>query len=178
MREYVLTSERLGFRAWCDDDLGPFAAMNQDPKVMEFFPRLITDAESANGMANFNRHFKDHGFTYYAVDLLTSQEFVGFIGLKKQEFEHPLTPFVDIGWRLCCTAWGQGLATEGARACLNHGFQQLQIGTIYSLASVKNQRSIRVMQKIGMSFVDEFDHPRIDPGHPLQKCHLYSCDLV
>jgi RimJ/RimL family protein N-acetyltransferase len=178
MPDYILQTLRLGMRLWRQDDLDPFAKMNQDPLVMKYFPRGFTDEESEEGLRRFNDHFADHRFTYYAVDLLATAEFVGFIGLKVQSFRSHFTPCVDIGWRLCVDAWGQGLATEGAMACLDHGFNSLQIDTIYSMAPAVNQRSINVMQKIGMTFVEEFEHPRLDAESPLRRCHLYRSDAA
>jgi RimJ/RimL family protein N-acetyltransferase len=178
MPDYILQTVRLGMRIWHQDDLEPFAKMNKDPVVMKYFPRVFTVEESADGLRGFNNHFDDHGFTYYAVDLLTTTRFVGFIGLRVQSFESHFTPCVDIGWRLCVQAWGQGLATEGAKACLEHGFSSLQIDSIYSMAPAVNQRSINVMQKIGMTFVEEFEHPRLKAESPLRRCHLYRSDAA
>lgn len=173
MKQYILTTARLGMRTWRDDDLAPFAAMNQDPRVMEFFPRSFTAEESAAGLQGFNAHFEEHGFTYYAADRLDTKQFIGFIGIKWQNYEAEFTPCVDIGWRLSVDAWGHGFATEGARACLEHGFAQHGLKEIYSVAPKLNIRSTHVMQKIGMRKVGEFDHPNIPEGHALRRCEVY-----
>ena len=73
-------------------------------------------------------------------------------------------------------AWGQGYATEAARACLDYGFSQLGMQKIYSWTALSNTPSERVMQKIGMERVGEFDHPMIEAGHPLQRHVLYVLD--
>lgn len=173
MAEYVLTTSRLGLRTWLESDLAPYAAMNQDAEVMRFFPRTFNLEETRRGLDMYNEHFDQYGFTYYAVDELAEAQFIGFIGIKWQRFENPHTPFVDIGWRLVREAWGRGLATEGAMACMEQGFQEFKLPEIYSTAPALNSPSIHVMKKIGMSFLEPFEHPRIPEGSPLKTCHLY-----
>jgi len=80
----------------------------------------------------------------------------------------------EIGWRLRKEAWGQGYATEGAAACLKHGFQTLGFDEIYSFTADLNVPSRRVMSKIGMQFVKYFDHPRLAKDSPLCKHVLYA----
>lgn len=173
MIPYLIQTSRLGLRAWLASDLQPFAEMNQDPRVMEFFPRTFSFEESEKGLQNFNDHLDVHGFTYFAVDRLDKEEFIGFIGMKHQSFDSFFTPCIDIGWRLKVDAWGQGFATEGAKACLEYGFTDMKLDAIYSTTPLLNTPSIRVMEKIGMQFFGEFDHPKIDSSSPLQRCCIY-----
>ncbi|WP_262362395.1 GNAT family N-acetyltransferase [Paenibacillus senegalensis] len=70
-------------------------------------------------------------------------------------------------------AWGRGFATEGAKACLAYGFSDLKFKEVYSFTATINEPSQNVMRKIGMQFVDYFDHPRLEPGSPLRKHVLY-----
>lgn len=177
--QYVLQSKRLGMRQWQDSDRSRFAKMNQDPRVMEFFPKVFTPEESAASQLALAAHYNAHGFTYFAVDLMPPNgsseggEFIGFIGLKLQTFAHPLSPFVDVGWRLSPEAWGRGLATEGARECLRFGFERFGFQSIYAVAPALNKRSTRVMAKLGMRQVEQFLHPLMPPEHRLNPCDLY-----
>jgi len=176
MSKYILTSERLGFRKFQPADLPIFAAMNASKEVMEFFPNPLTTEES-DGLANrINTHFDKHQYTYFAVEKLDNQEFIGFIGLALQEYDVPFSPFTDIGWRLKSSAWGQGFATEGATACLEYGFETIGLKEIYSVATMTNINSEKVMKKIGMQKVEEFNHPKMQ-GHALERCMLYKIDL-
>ena len=90
-------------------------------------------------------------------------------------FQAHFTPAVEVGWRLAHDVWGQGLAPEGARACLDYAFDKLHLDEIVSMTSTPNLRSIRVMEKIGMHRdpADDFDNPRISPGHRLHRHVLY-----
>ena len=110
----VLETERLILRSWRASDRAPFARMNADARVMEYFPSTLTTEESNALVNRVEAHFDGHGFGPYAAELQTTGVFIGFIGLFVPEFEAHFTPCVEIGWRLDYDCWGQGLATEGA----------------------------------------------------------------
>lgn len=174
MTQYELTSDRLGMRRWLDRDLEPFAKLNCDPRVMEFFPHTLDLNQTRQAVQQFNAHLDAHGFTYYAVETLESQEFLGFVGLKVQLFDHPMTPMVDCGWRLHHSAWGRGYASEAARRCLSLAFETLNIHEVSAIAPQLNVRSTAVMQRIGMTLRESFRHPLISAGSPLVDCDRYS----
>lgn len=170
----ILRTERLGLRRWTDDDREPFARMNADPRVMRFFPSALTRTESDHFVGRISAHFELYGYGLYAVEELATGRFTGFIGFQKATFEADFTPCVEIGWRLDPAFWGMGYATEGARACLDHGFTMLGLTEVYSFTSAVNEPSIRVMRRIGLRFLREFGHPRIDPSHELHRHVLYA----
>jgi len=171
---YLLKTARLGMRRWKDSDLEVFVAMNRDPEVMEFFPRIWTAEESAAMVAKAEAFLEQNGYGPYAVDDLASGEFIGYVGLLRPSFDAWFTPCVEIGWRLRREAWGLGYATEAAKECLRFGFDELGLERIYSFTAVPNVRSVRVMEKIGMRFVGEFEHPRVDEGSWLRRHVLYE----
>lgn len=173
--DYHFTSSRLGFRAWTPHDLQPCADMNRDPRVMRFFPAPLSPKTSDRLVARVQQHFARHGFGFYAVDWLEKQAFIGFLGIKQVDFEAFFTPCVEIGWRLRPEAWGKGLATEGGKRCLQHAFESLGLAEVYSFTATINRPSERVMQKIGMTKVGEFDHPKVPRGHVLERHVLYRC---
>lgn len=169
----MITTERLILRSWQESDLAPFAAMNADPRVMEFFPRLM-DREGSDALAaRLDKHEKENGFTFWAVEIPGVAEFAGFIGLIRTPFEAHFTPCVEIGWRLAAEFHGKGYATEGAKAALTYGFNELALPEIYSFTALPNKNSWRVMEKIGMERTGEFDHPKIEEGHALRRHVLY-----
>lgn len=176
MATYLFTSKRLGFRNWQEDDKTPFYQMNSDEKVMKYFPGTLTREESDQLLERFQNHFFTYQYTYFAVEELTGSNLIGFIGLKSQDYQYRLTPFVDIGWRLSSQFWGKGYATEGARACLDYAFNHLKMTEIYSVAVISNKSSFRVMEKIGMKKIDTFIHPSIANDHPLQPCNCYKIE--
>jgi RimJ/RimL family protein N-acetyltransferase len=149
--------------------------MNADPRVMEFYRQRLSREESDAYVDRIEAHFEREGFGLFAAELCESEEFIGYVGLRVPKFEASFMPCVEIGWRLAAAQWGKGLATEGAQAALQWGFESLGLPEIVSFAVPANVRSIRVMQKIGMKREDggDFDHPDLPPGHPLRRHVLY-----
>jgi RimJ/RimL family protein N-acetyltransferase len=168
-------TERLLLRQWRPEDRDPFAAMNADPRVMEHFPSLMSREESDASVDRIEKHFQDHGWGLWAVEVPGIAPFAGFIGLNIPRYEAHFTPCVEIGWRLAVDYWGQGYATEGARAALAFGFEELDLAEIVSYTVPGNLRSRRVMEKLGMKHDpgEDFDHPRVPAGHPLCRHVLY-----
>jgi RimJ/RimL family protein N-acetyltransferase len=174
MRDTIKT-ERLLLRRWRDSDRLPFQQMNTAPRVMEFFPALLSPADSDALIARAQAHFNRHGFGPFAVELLENQFFIGFIGLSIPNFDAPFMPAVEIGWRLAFDCWGRGFATEGARAVIRYAFEDLGLDNLVSFTVPENLRSRRVMEKLGMTHHhrDDFDHARLPEGHPMRRHVLY-----
>ena len=174
-----LTTDRLTLRRWLPADRIPFARLNADVRVMEYFPKLLTPADSGIMIERIEAHFVHYGFGLWAAELRETPAFIGFIGLNVPAFDPPFTPhthpLVEIGWRLAYDHWGRGLATEGARAVLHHAFNILNFTEIVAFTVPANQRSRRVMEKLGMTHdsADDFDHPRLEEGHPQRRHVLY-----
>lgn len=170
----MIETERLILRPWRDADREPFARITADPRVMEFFPTILRREESDLLIERCVAHYRQHGFTFFAAELRATGELIGFIGLARTPMPH-LVPLVEIGWRLAFQHWNRGLATEGARASLRYGFEQLNLPEIVAFTATVNVRSRRVMEKLGMTHdaADDFDHPGIPSGNPLQRHVLY-----
>ncbi len=170
-----LRTARLVLRRWRPADRAPFATLNADPAVMEYFPALLSRAESDSAVGRIEAHFAKHGFGLWAVEIPGVAPFAGFIGLSIPSFQAHFTPAVEIGWRLAHDQWGKGYATEGACAVLAFGFEELKLDEIVSFATAANLPSRRVMERIGMSHspADDFDHPGLPEGHPLRRHVLY-----
>jgi ribosomal-protein-alanine N-acetyltransferase len=170
----VLVTERLLLRRWRPADLEPFAALNADPEVMEYFPSTLTRAESDALVQRIEAQFDELGYGLWAVEVRETGSFVGFTGLALQTFPAHFTPAVEVGWRLARPAWGQGYASEAARAALTYGFDA-GLDEVVSITSTTNLRSQRVMQRIGMTRdpADDFVHPQRPPGDPLAPHVLY-----
>lgn len=168
---YLFNSQRLGFRRWRSEDLDEFAKLNSDEQVMEHFPNTLSKPETQDLIDKLEHHFVENGFTYYATEILETNEFIGMIGLAFQQYETAFTPAIDIGWRLKKSAWGKGYATEGARRCIEHAFDELDLQKVIAVCTVKNQKSERVMKKIGMTKIGTFNHPEL-VGHPEYTKHF------
>lgn len=146
----ILETERLFLRTWEEKDIEPYFLMNQNPKVIEYLMGPMT-MEQVKGFAELqNIQQKERNYSLWAVELKSSGEFIGFIGLKYTDWEAHFTPAVEVGWRLDSKYWGNGYAPEGAKACLDYGFNKIGLEEIVSLTTPANVNSIKVMEKIGL----------------------------
>lgn len=170
-----LHTDRLLLRPWGHADREPFAALNADPEVMRHFPSTLTRADSDAFVDRVVAGLDDRGWGLWAVEVTATGDFAGFVGLNPATFVAPFTPAVEIGWRLGRPFWGQGIASEAARAVLEHAFGPLGLVEVVSFTTTTNLASQRVMQRIGMGRdpADDFDHPAIPEGHLLRRHVLY-----
>jgi RimJ/RimL family protein N-acetyltransferase len=131
--------------------------------------------ESQSQAAAIAEQFHRHGFGFWAAEVIGVAQFVGFVGLSIPSFEAHFTPCVEIGWRLAFEHWGHGYATEAARAAADCGFERLGLEEIVAFTVPANWRSRHVMEQLRMTCdpADDFDHPRLPPGHPLRRHVLY-----
>jgi RimJ/RimL family protein N-acetyltransferase len=176
---HELRTDRLLLRGWRPEDRTPFAALNADPEVMRHFPAPLTRRESDALAARIESHIEREGWGLWAMEVRETGGFIGFTGLARPGFEAPFMPAVEIGWRLARPAWGQGFATEAARAAAEFAFEALQLEQIVSLAVVANERSRAVMTRIGMRHDPDgdFDHPLVEQPH-LRRHVLYRLGAV
>jgi RimJ/RimL family protein N-acetyltransferase len=171
-----LRTPRLLLREWRDEDAEPFAAMSFDPTVMEYLLPFSDRAASDAWIERMRRHNDEHGFAYWAVELPGTAGLIGAIGLScVRTLPVPFAPAVEIGWRLALAHWGQGYASEAAQATIDDGFGRLHLDEIVAFTVLTNQRSRRVMERLGMirDPSEDFDHPAFPEGHPLRRHVLY-----
>jgi RimJ/RimL family protein N-acetyltransferase len=170
-----IATERLLLRPWRQSDRAPFAALNADPLVMEWFPALLSAAESGAVADSIEqRMIEQGGWGLWAVEVPGVAGFIGFVGLNRAQAVLG-RPAIEVGWRLAAEHWGHGYAPEAARASLAYGFEHLGVEEIVAFTVPGNEKSRRVMEKLGMSHdpADDFDNPRIPVGSPLVRHVLY-----
>jgi len=173
--EFCIETPRLIIRPWKDSDIPEFVRMNQDPEVMEFFPSCSTPEETKSLVEFCKAHIVEHGFGPFAVEIKRTHEFIGFVGLSFPSFQAPFMPAVEIGWRIAKQHWNQGYATEAARAVLHEAFERFNLKEVVSFTAMPNKKSMRIMDKIGMTRdpKDDFDHPKLAKDHWLCRHVLY-----
>jgi RimJ/RimL family protein N-acetyltransferase len=171
----ALQTARLILRQWRDEDVAAWVGMSADPRVMEFFPSMLTRVEAEKTAMRMRELMERDGFGWWAIEVKGGAPFIGVIALQTVPFEAPFTPAMEVGWRLAFEHWGNGYATEGAQAALRFGFEALDQAQIVAMTAAVNLRSQHVMERIGMTHdpVDDFDHPRLPDGHPLRRHVLY-----
>ncbi|APG85032.1 GNAT family N-acetyltransferase [Sinorhizobium americanum] len=174
----IRKTERLIIRNWREGDRDLFAEINNDPKVMEFFP-FRRDRAAADALFDRNAStIAETGFGFFALALRDGDVPIGFCGLSRTHLApHLPGGTIEIGWRLAVSYWRKGYATEAALALLDHGFGERNLGEIVSFAVATNARSIAVMRRIGMrpDPSRDFDHPGVPDTHqPLKRHVLYT----
>lgn len=164
-----LTTARLRLRHWRDADRAAFHALNSDPAVMATIGPVMSRAESDAFMNRIEQRFSEHPFGLWCVDL--HGEAIGFTGLSVPWFRDG----VEVGWRIRSEHWGRGYAPEAARECLRYAFGELELDEVISFTAETNDKSQRVMKKVGLvrDYAADFEHPSVPVGSPLRPHVLY-----
>ncbi len=138
-----------------DENDAEFAfELNNDSEVLKYTgDPPFESIESAKMFLKDYDSFRKYGMGRWYVFTNENDQFLGWCGLKYT----PEKDEVDVGYRFLKRCWGQGYASEAARACLEYGFEQLGLEEIVARADLRNPASIRVMEKIGMEFHEEID---------------------
>jgi len=169
----MIETARLLLRPWRDTDRPLFAEQSADPMVMRFLLGVLTREESDVYVDRIETHLAEAGFCKWAVEAPDVAPFIGAVGLSRVKFEASFTPAVEVAWRLNRRYWGQGYATEAARAAIEDGFTRVGLTEIVALTTLANIASMRVMERLGMQRTIEFDHPLVPQGHELKRHILY-----
>lgn len=149
-----IETERLLLRAWRGDDLNVYARIAADAAVMRYMvpSRPLTRAEAAYDLHRLEEHWLEHGFGHWAVEERATGRLVGRTGIKRHA-DWPLDPEnTECGWLFARDAWGQGYATEGARAAVGFAIEELGRPEVISIAHPGNAASRRVMEKVGLTY--------------------------
>ncbi len=176
----TLKTKRLILRQWKVEDLIPFAKMNSDPRVMEFFPSTLSKEKSDELVKKIQLELQEKDYGLWAVGVINVASFIGFIGLHYQDFKASFTPCIEIAWRLAFDFWNKGYATEGAKTVIDYAFNTLNLKEIVSLTSINNLRSRKVMKKLHMTHnsKEDFHHPKVPlnfPVHVLYRLKNPKC---
>lgn len=149
----ILETDRLVLRELNRDDAKIFYELNQNQNVIKFTgDKPFRDVSEAKAFLENYKEYQTNGCGRWAVIAKSSNEFLGWCGLK---YDKELDE-TDIGFRFFEKHWNKGFATESAKACLNYGFEKLHLKFIVGRAMKENTASIKVLEKIGMSYEKEF----------------------
>ena len=144
----ILDTERLILREFNSSDAETMYELNSDMEVLLYSgDSPFASIENAKEFLESYSDYKKNGYGRWAVILKSSNEFIGWCGLKYNEEK-----YVDIGFRFFRKTWNKGYAKEAARATLDYGFKILKLEEIIGRASVDNKASIRVLEKLEMAF--------------------------
>jgi len=175
MRGIAIKTERLVLRSWRAEDRAPFAAICADPRVMATLGPVMERTASDALLDRVEAIEAACGHTFWALERRSDTALVGWCGVIRGD-AGPVAGRAEIGWRLAYAAWGQGYASEAARATTDWLFSNLPDDAAWAITHTGNVRSRAVMERLGMQHHPEldFDHPRIAKGDPLRRHVTYS----
>ncbi len=145
----VLETERLELRRFTLDDAPFVLQLLNEPSFLHFIgDRGVRDLQQARTYVRERilRSYEQFGFGIYLVELKSSAEPIGTCGLVKRDGLKD----VDIGFAFLPRHWSQGYATEAAAAVMRYGLDDLGLPRIVAVANADNERSFRVLEKIGL----------------------------
>lgn len=163
-----IETNRLRLCVWEARHAAPFAAMLADAEVMRDQGGGIARADADAKRARYAEAFAAHGFGRWAVET-RSGAFVGYVGVMPSWPGHPLGPHHEIGWRLVRAAWGQGYASEAARAALADAFARCGLEEVLAYTGPDNARSQSVMARLGLQRDAARDFTAAYPGLPVWR---------
>jgi ribosomal-protein-alanine N-acetyltransferase len=171
----ILETPRLRLRPLAAVDAEPCLALWTNPDVMRYVsPVPVTRAQAEAVFAHYRPQVEKTGYGHWAIEVKGGDAFAGIILLEKVKFTAAFTPAIEVGWLLAPDQWGNGYATEGAKAALDYAFTHLNLSEVVALTAAGNLASQRVMERLGMTHdpLDDFDHPHA-VGTALRRCVLF-----
>ena len=158
-------------RQWKDSDFESFASMNSDPEVMRYLVP-ITIQKSRNLFDYIQEEMMERGWGVWAVEV--DSIFAGMVGLHVPKWQMPFTPCTEVLWRFKHEFWGRGIAYQTAKQAIDYGFQQANLKEIVTFTTPLNNRSIRLIERLGFKRDNksDFDHPEVPEDSP-NKHHIF-----
>jgi RimJ/RimL family protein N-acetyltransferase len=142
----VVETPRLVLRGWRAADFEAYAAMLADASVARFVGGVLDAPGAWRQMALHTGHWALRGYGNWAVERRSDGVLLGRAGLWQPEG----WPGLEVGWMLARDAWGQGYATEAARAAISWAWTELAADRLISIVARDNPRSVRVAERLGM----------------------------
>ena len=165
---FYLETERLILREFRESETEGIFELDSNAEVHKYLGNnpITTYKQAEDIITFFEEQYKEIGIGRFAAFEKESGEFIGWSGLKlntgEKEELNGFTDFIDIGYRFIPRFWGKGYASESAFACLDFGFKEMNYDIIYGAADVENIGSNKILQKIGLQFVNEFGFKGVD----------------
>jgi len=147
-----ITTPRALLRGFNESDLETLHGILSVRAVLQYFPSDDTPSidQVRKLIERHHSHWMEHGYGWWALALAQGQKLIGWCGLNILSE----TNEVELKYLLSKDHWGKGLATEAAGVSLRYGFKQAELEQIIGLVHPENIASQRVLEKVGMTFLD------------------------
>jgi len=161
---YYIETERLILRELLETDVDGIFELDSNPEVHKYLGKkpITTKLQAENAIKFIRQQYIERYIGRFAAIEKSSGEFIGWTGLKfntgDKEALADKRDFYDVGYRFIPRYWGKGYATESSLATLDYGFKELKLNTIYGAAEVGNIASNKVLQKIGLKYIEQFTY--------------------
>lgn len=174
MPDIIAETERLILREWSENDVDDLHAICSDTAVMATIGPPLSRVQTSAMIEAFEERAAADGHTFWAIERMSDARVIGFTGLNRADIA-PIDGKLEIAWRLAHDCWGQGYATEAARAALGWARDHRAGEDVYAITSAINDRSRDVMRRLGMKQLPEarFDHPKVPVGSHLRTHVTY-----
>lgn len=162
---YFLTTERLGFRRWAEDDFELALELWGDADVMRFIDARgqLTEVEVRERLAREIAMDRNHGIQYWPIFLLETEEHVGCCGLRPYDLERNI---LELGFQFGAAHWGNGYATEACRAVIELAFDSLNTIALFAGHHPANEASRHVLEKLGFRHTHDEVYEPTGLRHP------------
>jgi len=174
LRIPTIATSRLILRPFTEEDVDPLHRILSARDILRYFPNPNppTRDKVEKLISAQLKHWEEHGYGWWAVEPRWKKQLIGWSGLQFL----PETEEVEVGYLLDQAFWGKGLATEAAQACLQYGFENFDVESIVAIVHPDNTASQRVIEKLGMSFVDQAHYFGMDCYHYSIECSSFDQD--
>jgi RimJ/RimL family protein N-acetyltransferase len=169
---YFLAAERLGFRAWSEDDLDLALGLWGDPEVTRLIDARgkLSEEQVRERLAQEMATERSHGIQYWPIFLLENGEHVGCCGLRPYDQSRGI---LELGFHIRSGHWGHGYATEAARAVMSHAFERLGVKGLFAGHNPKNRASRYILEKLGFHYIHDELYEPTGLEHP---CYLLAAE--
>jgi ribosomal-protein-alanine N-acetyltransferase len=158
--QIFIETKRLLLRELVPSDEQGMFEMDADPEVHKYLGNQpVKTMEECREVIHFIRQqYIDNGIGRWAVVEKETNQFIGWAGFKliKEEINNH-SDFYDLGYRFIKKYWGKGYATEATKACIDYGFNKMDLQEIYARTMTDNLNSRKVLEKSGFEFAGTFN---------------------
>lgn len=158
-----LETPRIVFRRWGETDLEHALGLWGDPRVTERIGGPFTEDEVRERLAREIECEREHGVQYWPIFLRAGGEHLGCCGLRPYQLEEGI---YELGFHLRAEHWGQGFASESARAAIGYAFEVIGASALFAGHHPENVASRRLLEKLGFRYTHDEFYPPTGLRHP------------